>query len=91
MREPEIEPVTEVKRNATKIIARLNRTRQPILVTEHGRSAAMLVDVVSYNDMVTRMDLLEGIACGERAIAEGRVTSHTAAKKRVGRWLADVR
>ncbi len=31
--------------------------------------------------------LLEGIARGERAFAEGRVTTHAQAKKRLGRWL----
>ncbi len=38
-------------------------------------------------EMQDRMALLEGIARGERAILEGRVVSHAAAKQRLRRWL----
>lgn len=34
-----------------------------------------------------RLALLEGIACGDRAIDEGRVVSHAQAEKRLARWL----
>jgi prevent-host-death family protein len=80
-------PVTELKRRATEILAELEEERQPLLITEHGRSAAVMLDVESYQEMVNRMALLEGIARGERAILEGRVVSHAAAKQRLRRWL----
>jgi prevent-host-death family protein len=80
-------PVTELKRRATEILAELEEERRPLLITEHGRSAAILLDVESYQHMVNRMALLEGIARGERAILEGRVVSHAAAKRRLRRWL----
>jgi prevent-host-death family protein len=81
-------PVTEIKRRATEIIAGLNADRQPVMITERGRSAAVLLDVESYREMVDRLELLEGIARGERAILEGRVVSHAAAKRRLQRWRA---
>lgn len=37
--------------------------------------------------MQERMTVLEGIARGEQAVAEGRVVSHAQAKKRLARWL----
>ncbi len=83
-----VQPVTELKRRATKIIAQLREDRVPIYVTEHGRSAAVLLDVESYENLLNRLELLEGIAKGERAYAEGRVVSHGQAKKRLSRWLA---
>jgi prevent-host-death family protein len=87
MRDVETKPVTELKRHATEILAELEEERRPVLITEHGRSAAVLLDVESYREMVDRMALLEGIARGERAILEGRVVSHAAAKQRLRRWL----
>lgn len=80
-------PVTEVKRHATEIIANLQRSREPLVITEHGRSAAVLVDVETFDSMHSRLALLEGIARGERAFSEGRVVSHEQAKRRLGRWL----
>ena len=85
---PRIRPVTDVKRRATEIIARLRKDRVPVLITERGRSAAVLLDVESYDALLRRLEILEGIARGERAFAEGRVVSHRDAKKRMRRWLS---
>ncbi len=82
-----MKPVTEVKRRATEIIAELRQDKRPVLITEHGRSAAVLLDVESYELMVRQLDLLGGVARGERAILEHRVVSHAAAKRRLARWL----
>jgi len=80
-------PVTEIKRRATAVIHRLQEDRVPVLITEHGQSAAVLLDVATYEEMKRRLALLEGLARGERAFSEGRVVSHRAAKKRLSRWL----
>jgi hypothetical protein len=34
-----------------------------------------------------RIRILKGIARGERAVKEGRVVSHAAAKRRLAKWL----
>jgi prevent-host-death family protein len=91
MNAPAIKPVTEIKRRATEIIAQLKADRVPVLITEHGRSAAVLLDVESYQGMLQRLEILEGIARGERAFSDGRIVSHDAAKKRLGRWLDEPR
>ena len=82
------ELVTTLKRNATEIIAELEAERDPVLITQHGRPAAYLVDVETYEDTQRRLAILEGIARGERAIEDGRVVSHAEAKKRMTRWLS---
>jgi len=82
------ELVTTLKRKATEIIAELERDRVPLLITQHGRPAAYLVDVETYEKLNLRIALLEGIARGERALEQGRVVSHTEAKKRMARWLS---
>ena len=69
---PRLTPVTEIKRRATEVIADVRATRQPVLITERGRSAAVLLDVETYDALLRRLAVLEGIARGERAYAEGR-------------------
>jgi prevent-host-death family protein len=81
------ELVTTLKRKATELLAQLERHREPILITQHGKPAAYLVDVEAYEALGRRIALLEGIARGERAIDEGRVVSHAKAKERMARWL----
>ena len=82
------ELVTTLKRKAMEIIADLERDRVPLLITHHGRPAAYLVDVETYEKLNLRIAMLEGIARGERAIEQNRIVSHTEAKKRMARWLS---
>lgn len=82
-----LQPVTGVKRRATQIIATLRTSTEPIVITERGRAAAVLMGIDCYDAMQTRLELLEGVARGERAISEGRVVSHAAATRRLRRWL----
>jgi len=81
------ELVTTLKRQATEILAELERDKRPILITQHGLPSAYLVDVQSYELLQQRMSVLEGVARGEMAVAEGRLVSHTQAKARMARWL----
>lgn len=81
------ELVTTLKRQATELLSDLERDREPILITQHGLPSAYLVDVESFELLQQRMGILEGIARGEMAIAEGRVVTHAEAKTRMARWL----
>lgn len=82
-----IELVTNLKRQATKILADLHESKEPVLITEHGKPSAYLVDVDDYERMQDRMSILEGIARGETAILEGRTLTHSQAKDRLDKWL----
>jgi prevent-host-death family protein len=81
------ELVTTLKRRATEIIAGLQSERDPILITQHGKPAAYLVDVASYEELNRRLSVVEGIALGERAVREGRVHTQIEAKRRLSKWL----
>ena len=81
------ELVTTLKRKATKILSQLQKEKAPILITQHGRPAAYLVDVKTYDELQRRLLVLQGIARGERAIEEGRILSQAEAKARMSRWL----
>ncbi len=81
------ELVTTLKRQATELLAELERDKEPILITQHGLPSAYLVDVQSYQRQHERMEILEGIARGEMAVADDRVVSHAEAKARLARWL----
>ena len=81
------ELVTTLKRQATELLSDIERDKEPILITQHGLPSAYLVDVETYELMQQRMTILEGIARGEQAIADGRVATHAQAKTRLARWL----
>jgi prevent-host-death family protein len=83
-----VELVTSLKRQATKILHELHQSKEPVLITEHGQPSAYLVDVEDYELMQRRMQILEGVAKGEKAILDGRVVPQAKAKEQLGKWLS---
>jgi prevent-host-death family protein len=81
------ELVTTLKRRATEIIDGLAEHKEPVLITQHGQPAAFLVGVDEFSRMQKKLEVLEGIARGEKSILEGRVVPHADAKERMARWL----
>ncbi len=57
-----MEFATTLKRQATRLIAEIQKDRNPVLITEHGRPAAYLVDVQTFGEQQSRIEILEGIA-----------------------------
>ncbi len=82
-----VEIVTTLKRQATKLLADLRKTREPILITEHGKPSAYLVEAEDFEMMQNRMRILEGIARGEKAVLEKRVYTNSEAKQIMNKWL----
>lgn len=82
-----VELVTSLKRQATKILADLHESKEPILITEHGKPSAYLIDVQDYEYMQNRLSILEGIARGERSLSEGRTLTHREARGKMSKWL----
>ena len=82
-----VELVTNLKRQATKILADLNLSKEPVLITEHGKPSAYLVDVEDYEFMQRRLELLEGLSRGERAVLEKRTYSQSEARAKLSKWL----
>ncbi len=82
-----VELVTTLKRQATKILADLHETKEPVLITEHGQPSAYLVDVDDYELMQNRLAVLEGIARGEMAVMENRTFSQKEAIDKMSKWL----
>jgi prevent-host-death family protein len=82
-----VELVTTLKRQATKILAELHASKEPVLITEHGQPSAYLVDVDDFEFMQKRMQILEALAKGEQAISHGETMSNIEAKEKMNRWL----
>lgn len=81
------ELVTTLKREATKVLKELREQKEPVLITEHGKPSAYLVDVDQFEALQQKISVLETLARGEKAISEGRIVSNKQAKERLSRWL----
>jgi prevent-host-death family protein len=69
-------PVTEFRANTSSMLTRLHATKRPVVLTQHGRGAAVVMDVSVYEDMLDEIAILRDIRIAEDQIARGEVTPH---------------
>ena len=79
----DVRPVSEFRANAAAFIEQIQTTRRPILLTQHGRGAAVLLDVTEYERLVERAELLEDIRVAEEQIARGEGIEHEEVERRL--------
>lgn len=79
----DIRPLSEFRANAAAFIEQVQATHRPIVLTQHGRSAAVLLDVAEYERLVERVEVLEDIRVAEEQIARGEGIEHEDARRQV--------
>ena len=68
---PDIVPVTDLRQDAAAVLRRLKGSREPLVITQRGRAAAIMLSPESYEQARQERELLRMLARGEREIAEG--------------------
>ncbi len=71
-RVPTIIPITDLRQDAAAALKRARDSRQPVVITQRGRAAAVLVSIETYKASEQERDLLRLLAKGDREIAAGK-------------------
>jgi antitoxin YefM len=79
----DIKPLSEFRANAAAFIKQVQTTKRPLVITSHGKSAAVLLDVVEYEALIEKSEVLQDIRTAERQLEEGKGLGHEKAKSRV--------
>ncbi len=79
----DVRPLSEFRANATAFLQQVKDTRRPLVITQHGRSAAVLLEVSEYEEMVDKIELLQEILAAENELREGKGVAQKTAKKQV--------
>jgi prevent-host-death family protein len=69
---PNIIPITDLRQDAAAALDRVRRSREPVVITQRGRAAAVMLSVEAYESGERERDLLRILATGEREIAKGK-------------------
>lgn len=79
-----IVPVGEFKARAARFIKEIRAKATPLVITQNGRPAAVVLSPEAYDEMRERQDYIEAIAAGLADAVAGRVVNHD----EVAKWLA---
>jgi antitoxin YefM len=81
-------PVTEFRANTSELLARIRATKRPLILTQHGRGAAVLMDVGAYENLIDELELLRDVRIAEEQEARGEAIPHDEAVARLRSQLA---
>ena len=82
-------PITDLQRQAGQIVSAFDESPDPVIITQRGRAAAVLIPVARYQQMeedLIRLDELElrdMLAAAESQIAAGQTVSHRKVKEKL--------
>lgn len=79
----DIRPLADFRANLASVVRQVQRTKRPVILTQHGRSAAVLVDAGEYEALLDRAELLDDVRVAESEIAEGKGVTHGRAKSAI--------
>jgi len=84
----DIEPLSEFRKKSTDFIKRLKKEKQPIILTQHGKSAAVLMDVSEYERFTKKLEMLEDLLEAKQQVEQGKTYTMDQAKERIEKHLS---
>lgn len=79
----DVRPVTEFRANTSALIEQMHSTKRPMILTQHGRSAAVLLDPEVYEGLIDEIELLRDLSISEAQIAAGQTIPHEEVVRRM--------
>lgn len=76
----DIKPVSEFRSNAASLIQQVQDGRRPLILTQHGHSAAVVLAASEYDRLMDELELLRDVAQAERQLDEGQGIPHDQAR-----------
>ena len=79
----DIKPLSEVRTGIANFIKQVHDTKRPVIITQHGKSVAVLLDAHEYETMQEKLELLTDIQISLSQIEHGDGVGHEDAKEKV--------
>ena len=64
-------PVSDLRQDAAKVLKRVRESKEPLVITQRGRAAAVMLSVEAFEQSERDRELLRILAKGEREIEAG--------------------
>lgn len=69
---PTIIPITDLRQDAATVLRRVRDSKEPVVITQRGRAAAVIMSAEAYERAEHDRELLRLLARGEKEIAAGK-------------------
>ena len=76
----DIRPMSEFRTGITSFLKQIHDTKRPLVITQHGKGVAVLLDANEYEAMQEKIELLQDIQTSINQIEGGHGIEHGDAK-----------
>lgn len=78
----DIQPLSEFRSKVAFYFDQVKKTKRPLIITQNGKSSAILLDVSEYQSMVDKLEVIEDIKLAEEQLSQGMEISHKEIRKK---------
>ncbi len=79
--EQDIQPLSTFRSKMSYYFNKVKKTKRPLIITQNGKSSAVLLDVKEYQSLIDKIEVLEDIKLSEEQISSGKGIAHSKVKK----------
>jgi len=79
----DIKPLSEVRTGIANFIKQVHDTKRPVIITQHGKGVAVLLDAHEYEAMQEKLELLTDVQISLNQLENGEGIDHEDAKEKV--------
>jgi antitoxin YefM len=79
----DIKPLSEFQAHAESLLEEIRETRSALVLTQEGRSTAVVVDVADFESLLEELETLREIHLAEQQLAAGQGIPHEVAREQI--------
>jgi len=79
----DIKPLSEIRTGIANFIKQVHDTKRPVIITQHGKGVAVLLDAHEYEAMQEKLELLTDVQISLNQLENGEGIDHEDAKEKV--------
>ena len=74
--EKNIRPVSDFRTNAAALLDYIKKEREPVIITQNGRSSGVLISVADYEERMDKLEFIDDIEKARTDLHMGTTISH---------------
>ena len=85
----DIQSISDFRANTNAFIKQVQKTKRPLILTQHGRSSAILLDVAEYEKLLDELELLHELQTARKELEQGQGIHHEEVIKQIKRKASE--
>jgi prevent-host-death family protein len=69
---PAIVPISDLRDDAANVLERMKKSQEPVVITQRGRAAAVMVSIEEYERSEHEREILRLLVQGDKEVAAGK-------------------